>query len=71
MRIAKQISAVLARRNGWTPDFAEAFVAGVVLRIRRKSLPLLAFVATDAYAMGIRAGFRAIARGPRKDPSTR
>lgn len=58
MRIAKQISAALARRNGWTPDFAEAFVAGVVLRIRRKAPPLLAYVATDPYAMGFRAGFR-------------
>ena len=58
MRIAKQISRALARRNGWTTEFAEAFVAGVVFRIRRKTPPLLAFVATDAYSMGFRAGFR-------------
>ena len=58
MRIAKQISVALARRNGWTPDFAEAYVAGAVFRIRRKTPPLLAFVATDAYGMGFRAGFR-------------
>jgi hypothetical protein len=58
MRIAKQIWTALARRNGWTTDFAKAYVAGVVLRIRRKSPPPLAFVATDAYGMGFRAGFR-------------
>lgn len=58
MRMAKQISVALARRNGWTRDFAEAFVAGVLFRIRRKSPPLLAFVATDKYAQGFRAGFR-------------
>ena len=56
--MAKQITVALARRNGWTRDFAEAFVAGVVFRIRRKTPPLLAFVATDAYGMGLRAGFR-------------
>ena len=58
MRIAKQIWVALARRNGWTPDFAEAYVAGVVFRIRKKTPPLLAYVATDTYSMGFRAGFR-------------
>lgn len=58
MRIAKQLTVALARMNGWTPEFAEAYVAGVVFRIRRKAPPLLAFVATDAYGMGFRAGFR-------------
>ena len=58
MRMAKQISMALARRNGWTTEFAEAYVAGVVFRIRKKIPPLLAFIANDAYAMGFRAGFR-------------
>lgn len=62
MRIAKQIATALARSNGWTPDFAEAFVAGVVFRIRRRTPPLLAFFATDAYGRGFRAGFRDRAR---------
>ena len=59
MRIAKQIWVALARRNGWTADFAEAYVAGVVFRIRKKAPPPVAFVSTDAYGMGFRAGFRA------------
>ena len=58
MRMAKQITVALARRNGWTMDFAEAYVAGVLFRIRRKIPPLLAFIANDVYAMGFRAGFR-------------
>ena len=56
-RTAKQIAAALSRRNGWTRDYTEAFIAGAVFRIRHRQPPRIALVARDAYSKAFRAGF--------------
>ncbi len=71
-RSARQIAVALSRRNGWPAEYAEAFIAGAMFRIRHQQPPRLAFVARDAYGKGFRAGFlesgNIANRGPARSP---
>ena len=53
----KQQSKVLARKNGWSLDFAEGFLKGEYSRRSSAKLSTYATVGIDDYCLGFRAGY--------------
>ena len=56
-RLALNLASELAKKRGWTPQFAQGFIAGAMLRIRGKLPPSLAFFSANPYGLGLCAGY--------------